>query len=126
MTATIRTPESSVTPRMSVKGTPQRLAGGAGKRGARRGDPAAFLAREGQPLRSGLDTRVSTRDLQTFVLRVEAMRAYVGDRGWGAVEPVADVGAGAEERPGREAPLETGRHAIGARRIKGGVYRTDT
>jgi hypothetical protein len=77
-------------------------------------------------MRAGLYTRFSTLDPQTFVLRVEAMRAYVRDRGRGAVEPVADVGSGAKERPGREALLKAGGPALGARRVGGGLYRTDT
>jgi len=60
-------------------------------------------------MRAALYARVSTHDQQTLGLQVEAMTAYIKDRGWHAVKRVEDVGSGAEERAGREALLKAAR-----------------
>ena len=87
--------------------------GGASRRGETRGLTAAnrrgFLAREGRPMRAALYARVSTHDQQTLGLQVEAMSAYIKDRGWDAARRVEDVGSGAKERPGRESLLKAAR-----------------
>ena len=57
-----------------------------------------FLAREGRPMRAALYARVSTHDQQTLGIQVEAMAAYIKDRGWDAGE------AGRGRRLGREGP----------------------
>lgn len=67
------------------------------------------MAREGRPMRAALYARVSTHDQQTLGLQLEAMTAYIRDRGWGLVRQVKDVGSGAKERPGREALLKAAR-----------------
>ena len=60
-------------------------------------------------MRAALYARVSTHDQQTIGLQVEAMSAYIRDRGWKIVSQVKDVGSGAKERPGRESLLKTAR-----------------
>jgi Resolvase, N terminal domain len=50
-------------------------------------------------LRVGLYARVSTHDQQTLPLQLEAMRAYVAQRGWIVVTEVRDVSSGALQRP---------------------------
>ncbi len=60
-------------------------------------------------MRAALYARVSTRDQQTLGLQVEAMTAYIKERGWHAVKRVEDVGSGAKERAGREALLKAAR-----------------
>lgn len=60
-------------------------------------------------MRAGLYARVSTHDQQTLGLQVEAMSAYIRDRGWKAVRQVKDVGSGAKERSGREELLKAAR-----------------
>ena len=60
-------------------------------------------------MRVGLYARVSTHDQQTLGLQLEAMRSYVGDRGWTLARQVEDVGSGAKDRPRREALLKAAR-----------------
>jgi putative DNA-invertase from lambdoid prophage Rac len=60
-------------------------------------------------MRAALYARVSTHDQQTLGLQVEAMRAYIKDRGWHAAKRVEDVGSGAKERAGRESLLKVAR-----------------
>jgi len=60
-------------------------------------------------MRAALYARVSTHDQQTLGLQVEAMSAYVRDRGWVGVKQVEDIGSGAKERPGREALRQVAR-----------------
>jgi putative DNA-invertase from lambdoid prophage Rac len=67
------------------------------------------LAREGQPVRTALYARVSTHDQQTLGLQIEAMSAYIRDRGWDLVKQVEDVGSGAKDRPGRESLMRAAR-----------------
>jgi putative DNA-invertase from lambdoid prophage Rac len=57
-------------------------------------------------MRAGLYARVSTHDQQTLGMQVEAMLAYINDRGWKAVKQFKDVGSGARERCGRDALLK--------------------
>jgi putative DNA-invertase from lambdoid prophage Rac len=60
-------------------------------------------------MRVGLYARVSTHDQQTLGLQIEAMKAYIKDRGWTLARQVKDVGSGAKERPQREALLKATR-----------------
>jgi DNA invertase Pin-like site-specific DNA recombinase len=60
-------------------------------------------------LRVGLYARVSTHDQQTLPLQVDAMRAYVAQRGWTVVTEVRDVSSGALQRPQREHLLQAAR-----------------
>jgi putative DNA-invertase from lambdoid prophage Rac len=60
-------------------------------------------------MRVGLYARVSTHDQQTLGLQIEAMKAYIKDRGWTLAKQVKDVGSGAKERPQREALLKAAR-----------------
>jgi len=60
-------------------------------------------------MRAGLYARVSTHDQQTLGLQSEAMTAYIKDRGWSLTREVKDVGSGAKERAGREAPMRAAR-----------------
>jgi len=60
-------------------------------------------------MRAALYARVSTHDQQTLGLQIEAMAAYIRDRGWDAARRVEDVGSGAKERPGREGLLKAAR-----------------
>jgi len=67
------------------------------------------LAREGQAMRVAIYARVSTHDQQTLGMQVEAMSAYIRNRGWIAAKSVEDIGSGAKERPGRESLLMAAR-----------------
>jgi DNA invertase Pin-like site-specific DNA recombinase len=60
-------------------------------------------------MRAASYARVSTHDQQTLGLQVEAMRAYLKDRGWHAAKRVEDVGSGATARAGRESLLKVAR-----------------
>jgi DNA invertase Pin-like site-specific DNA recombinase len=60
-------------------------------------------------MRAALYVRVSTRDQQTLGMQVDAMTAYVEDRGWRLARRVEDVGSGAKERRGRESLLRAAR-----------------
>src|SRR4051812_41817879 len=60
-------------------------------------------------MRAALYARVSTHDQQTLGMQVDAMTAYVEDRGWRLVRRVEDVGSGAKERHGREDVLKAAR-----------------
>jgi putative DNA-invertase from lambdoid prophage Rac len=60
-------------------------------------------------LRVGLYARVSTHDQQTLPLQLDAMRAYVAQRGWIVVTEVRDVSSGALQRPQREHLLQAAR-----------------
>ena len=60
-------------------------------------------------MRAALYARVSTHDQQTLEMQVEAMSAYLKDRGWKAVKQIKDVGSGAKDRPGRESLLKAAR-----------------
>ena len=53
-------------------------------------------------LRVGLYARVSTHEQQTLPLQLDALRAYVAQRGWIVVTAVRDVSSGARQRPQRE------------------------
>jgi putative DNA-invertase from lambdoid prophage Rac len=83
------------------------------RRGESRGLTAlicrGFLAREGRPRRVAIYARVSTHDQQTLEMQVEAMSAYIKNRGWMIAKSVEDVGSGARERPGRESLLMAAR-----------------
>ena len=50
-------------------------------------------------MRAALYARVSTHDQQTLGLQVEAMSAYIRDRGWEVVRQVKDVGSGRRSGP---------------------------
>lgn len=67
------------------------------------------MAREGQAMRVAIYARVSTHDQQTLGMQVEAMSAYIRNRGWIAAKSVEDIGSGAKERPGRESLLMAAR-----------------
>jgi putative DNA-invertase from lambdoid prophage Rac len=67
------------------------------------------LAREGQPMRAAFYARVSTHDQQTLGMQVEAMAAYIKNRGWVASRRIEDIGSGSRERPGRESLLMAAR-----------------
>jgi putative DNA-invertase from lambdoid prophage Rac len=60
-------------------------------------------------MRVAVYARVSTHDQQTLGLQVDAMTAYIKDRGWKLVRQVEDVGSGAKERRGREDVLKAAR-----------------
>ena len=60
-------------------------------------------------MRVAVYARVSTHDPQTLGMQVDAMTAYVEDRGWKLARRVEDVGSGAKERRGREALLKAAR-----------------
>jgi putative DNA-invertase from lambdoid prophage Rac len=60
-------------------------------------------------MRAAIYARVSTHDQQTLVMQVEAMSAYIKNRGWIAASRIEDVGSGAKERPGRESLLMAAR-----------------
>ena len=53
--------------------------------------------------------RVSTHDQQTLGMQVDAMSAYIKNRGWLVARSVEDIGSGAKERPGRESLLMAAR-----------------
>jgi putative DNA-invertase from lambdoid prophage Rac len=60
-------------------------------------------------MRAALYARVSTHDQQTLGMQVDAMTAYVKDRGWRLARRVEGVGSGAKERRGREDVLKAAR-----------------
>ena len=60
-------------------------------------------------MRAALYARVSTHDQQTLGMQVDAMSAYIKDRGWKPVRRVEDVGSGARDRPARESLLKAAR-----------------
>jgi putative DNA-invertase from lambdoid prophage Rac len=60
-------------------------------------------------MRVAVYARVSTHDQQTLGMQVEAMSAYVKNRGWNVARLVEDVGSGTKERPGRESLLMAAR-----------------
>ncbi len=60
-------------------------------------------------MRAAVYARVSTHEQQTLGLQVEAMAAYIRDRGWSLARQVEDVGSGAKDRPGRQALLKAAR-----------------
>jgi putative DNA-invertase from lambdoid prophage Rac len=60
-------------------------------------------------MRVAIYARVSTHDQQTLGMQVEAMSAYIKNRGWIAASRIEDVGSGAKERPGRESLLMAAR-----------------
>jgi putative DNA-invertase from lambdoid prophage Rac len=53
-------------------------------------------------MRVAIYARASTHDQQTLGMQVEAMSAYLENRGWLVAKSVEDIGSGAKERPGRE------------------------
>lgn len=57
-------------------------------------------------MRAGLYARVSTHDQQTLGMQVDAMIAYIKDRGWTVTKPIKDIGSGVKERGGRELLLK--------------------
>ena len=67
------------------------------------------MAREGRAMRVAVYARVSTHDQQTLVMQVEAMSAYIRNRGWLVARSVEDIGSGAKERPGRASLLMAAR-----------------
>jgi DNA invertase Pin-like site-specific DNA recombinase len=56
-------------------------------------------------MRVAVYARVSTHDQQTLGMQVDAMSAYIKNRGWHLAKSVEDIGSGAKERPGRESLL---------------------
>src|SRR3954466_11266932 len=60
-------------------------------------------------MRAALYARVSTHDQQTLGMQVEAMLAYIKDRGWKAVKQIKDVGSGAKDGDGGESCLRAAR-----------------
>jgi putative DNA-invertase from lambdoid prophage Rac len=60
-------------------------------------------------MRAALYARVSTHDQQTLGMQVEAMMAYLKDRGWKLARQIKDVGSGAKDREGRESLLRAAR-----------------
>jgi putative DNA-invertase from lambdoid prophage Rac len=60
-------------------------------------------------MRAGLYARISTHDQQTLVMQLDAMIAYISDRGWDVAKQVKDVGSGAKDRAGRESLLKAAR-----------------
>jgi DNA invertase Pin-like site-specific DNA recombinase len=60
-------------------------------------------------MRVAVYARVSTRDQQTLGMQIEAMSAYIKDRGWDIAKRIEDVGSGAKDRPGRESLLKAAR-----------------
>jgi len=60
-------------------------------------------------MRVAVYARVSTHDQQTLGMQIEAMSAYIKDRGWDIAKPIEDVGSGAKDRPGRESLLKAAR-----------------
>lgn len=60
-------------------------------------------------MRAALYARVSTHDQQTLGMQVEAMSAYINDRGWELARQAKDVGSGTKDRPGRELLLQAAR-----------------
>jgi len=60
-------------------------------------------------MRVAVYARVSTHDQQTLGMQIEAMSAYIKNRGWVATRRIEDVGSGSKERPGRESLLMAAR-----------------
>jgi putative DNA-invertase from lambdoid prophage Rac len=60
-------------------------------------------------MRVAVYARVSTHDQQTLGMQIEAMSAYIKDRGWEIAKQIEDVGSGAKDRPGRESLLKAAR-----------------
>jgi putative DNA-invertase from lambdoid prophage Rac len=60
-------------------------------------------------MRVAVYARVSTHDQQTLGMQVDAMSAYVKNRGWIVAKSVEDIGSGAKERPGRGSLLMSAR-----------------
>ena len=60
-------------------------------------------------MRVAVYARVSTHDQQTLGMQVDAMMAYIKDRGWQVVNKVEDIGSGVKERGGRELLLKAAR-----------------
>jgi DNA invertase Pin-like site-specific DNA recombinase len=58
-------------------------------------------------MRVAVYARVSTHDQQTLGMQIEAMSAYIEDRGWDIAKRIEDVGSGAKDRPGRESLLKS-------------------
>ena len=56
-------------------------------------------------MRVAIYARVSTHDQQTLGMQVEAMSAYIKNRGWNVAKSIEDIGSGSRERPGRESLL---------------------
>jgi putative DNA-invertase from lambdoid prophage Rac len=67
------------------------------------------LAREGRAMRVAVYARVSTHDQQTLGMQIDAMSAYIKNRGWLVAKSVEDIGSGEKERPGRESLLMAAR-----------------
>jgi putative DNA-invertase from lambdoid prophage Rac len=60
-------------------------------------------------MRVAVYARVSTHDQQTLGMQIEAMWAYIKDRGWDIAKQIEDVGSGAKDRAGRESLLKAAR-----------------
>ncbi len=60
-------------------------------------------------MRAAFYARVSTHDQQTLGMQVEAMAAYIKNRGWVASRRIEDIGSGSRQRPGRESLLMAAR-----------------
>jgi putative DNA-invertase from lambdoid prophage Rac len=60
-------------------------------------------------MRVAVYARVSTHDQQTLGMQVDAMSAYIKNRGWLVARSVEDIGSGAKERPDRESLLMAAR-----------------
>ena len=60
-------------------------------------------------MRVAVYARVSTHDQQTLGLQVEAMTAYIRERGWKVAKQIKDIGSGVKERCGRELLLKAAR-----------------
>lgn len=60
-------------------------------------------------MRAALYARVSTHDQQTLGMQLDAIIAYISDRGWKVVRQVEDVGSGAKDRAERASLLKAAR-----------------
>src|SRR6267154_1469372 len=60
-------------------------------------------------MRAALYARISTHDQQTLGMQVDALTAYISDRGWDVTKQIKDIGSGAKDRPGRESLLQAAR-----------------
>ena len=60
-------------------------------------------------MRAALYARVSTHDQQSLGMQVDAMIAYIKDRGWTVTKQIEDIGSGAKERAGRALLLKAAR-----------------
>jgi DNA invertase Pin-like site-specific DNA recombinase len=60
-------------------------------------------------MRVAVYARVSTHDQQTLGMQVDAMSAYIKNRGCIVARSVEDIGSGSKERPGRETLLMAAR-----------------